>query len=235
MNIFCHGNFSWPAPTLVPGVFYYILTISILMKMRDSNQVENNEHVEVIEESAENIETLQAWTTNKLRGFKRVSPADTPSPNTTPPFPLDTSKPPHPSPRTPPTNVSTKVSAPPNATFAANNNSSEGEVEDRYRGKYCHYFVNAGKCRYEERSGEKCKFEHKTAPMCNFGTSCCRPKCMYTHPKVNGNRSNPFLGNTRSFNPVVNPWMVNPWMTMQPNQFQNQPWNHLQENQNNYQ
>ena len=42
------------------------------------------------------------------------------------------------------------------------------------KSQYCHYFVNQGKCRHEERTGSKCKFEHSQAPMCNFGTGCSR-------------------------------------------------------------
>ena len=84
--------------------------------------------------------------------------------------------------------------------------------------QYCHYFVNQGKCRHEERTGSKCKFEHSQAPMCNFGTGCSRTKCMYSHPKIpGGQNSHRFLGQ------MMNPWnIMNPWMNQ--NQTQN-PWN----------
>ena len=49
--------------------------------------------------------------------------------------------------------------------------------------RFCHYFVNFGKCEYEERNGTKCKFIHRMSPMCKNGINCNRSKCMYTHPK----------------------------------------------------
>ena len=79
--------------------------------------------------------------------------------------------------------------------------------------KFCHYFVNQGRCNYVERTGFRCKFEHKVAPMCNSGMNCTRQKCMFSHPKVN--TSAPFLGR----NAMINPWqLMNPWMQMPPSQ-----------------
>ena len=185
----------------------------------DNEKDNDSDYIEVIENDDENIESLQAWTRNKMRGFKRVDPSAPPKPTSTA---GQTSKSSAPLTRAPP--AASSQAPPSQETKPSEAQDRSQENENKYRVKYCHFFVNTGQCRYEERTGEKCKFEHKNAPMCNSGISCTRPKCMFSHPKVNG--SNPFLGNMRSFNPVMNPWqmqMINPWMTT-PNQL-NSPWN----------
>ena len=101
--------------------------------------------------------------------------------------------------------------------------TEEDTNDSRYKGRYCHYFVNQGHCKHEERTGSRCKFEHKPAPMCNFGTSCSRIKCMFSHPKIPGSQTahtaNTFLG------PAMSPWnMMNPWMNQATNHFPT-PWN----------
>ena len=182
---------------------------------------EEDDEIQVIEENVENVENLQAWTTNKLRGFKRVNPATKAAPKASASVPsavkpkAPTSPPPASTASTPPPGPTTTPSPP--ASEAANEHSR----------KYCHYFVNTGKCNYEERTGLKCKFEHKTAPMCNFGLICTQAKCMFSHPKINGANNNSFLGNMRGMAPMINPWqgqMINPWMTSA-NQFMPSPWN----------
>ena len=188
-----------------------------------TNTAENTaENIDVIEDDEDNFEDLQAWTKSKMRGFKRVNPSAPPTAGSKPEPKTQTPRPPPPSSSSSPGTASTP-STPDNAQL--------NEPDSPYRGKYCHFFVNTGKCTYEQRTGQKCKFEHKSAPMCNFGMSCNRPKCMFAHPKVNGNPS--FLGQMRGYNPnpMMNPWMTNPWMTPQTNQYQNQQWN-FQGNQN---
>ena len=194
--------------------------------------------VEVIDEDTENIESLKEWTKNKMRGFKRANPASTSIPKATPveasktktsPNPNDpkksvgepkpNSKPKHPNNQENHSSMSKEETAP-----NADNDSSPETDHERFKGKYCHYFVNQGKCNFEERSGFKCRFEHKVAPMCNFGVSCTRTKCMFSHPQVAGG-NHTFLEKTRGFPPMMNPWqMINPWMNP-PNQFIPNPWN----------
>ena len=206
-------------------------------KNEERNEENEEDEIEVIEEEADNIESLQEWTKNKMRGYKRGNPASKatsqgPSkelpkskPSATPNIPpkkgggASKSKP------TQPINSGNRSQNPtednsPNPTNHPTPPESQVEAgEDRFRGKYCHYFVNQGRCNFEERSGFKCRFEHKAAPMCNFGANCSRTKCMFSHPKLTGG-NNTFLGNTRGFTPIPNPWqMINPWMN-QPNQFQ---------------
>ena len=105
---------------------------------------------------------------------------------------------------------------------ASSGKERDFENPEVYRGRYYHYFVNEGSCHFEERTGRKCQYEHKQAPMCNFGTSCTRLKCMYSHPKVPRNNQS-FLGQT------LNPWqMMNPWMSQhqQPSPWSMpSPWN----------
>lgn len=194
--------------------------------------------VEVIDEDTENIESLKEWTKNKMRGFKRANPASTSIPKETPVEasktkrspnqndpkksvgePKTNSKPKHPNNQESYSSNSKEDTAP-----NADNDSSPETDHERFKGKYCHYFVNQGKCNFEERSGFKCRFEHKVAPMCNFGVSCTRTKCMFSHPKVAGG-NHTFLEKTRGFPPMMNPWqMMNPWMNP-PNQFIPNPWN----------
>ena len=165
------------------------------------NSVTTNEDIvvidEVVEEAGE-LENLQAWTQNKMRGFRRVDPTKPSIHKNVSSTESNFIPRQRPSTRAPNGTSSTPSSLPP---------SSSGTGDDAYRGKYCHYFVNEGKCRYEERTGNKCKFEHKQAPMCNFGTSCSRSKCMFSHPKIPGSQNNhSFLGQ------VISPWnLPNPW------------------------
>ena len=188
---------------------------------------EAEDDVQVVEEEREeNVENLQTWTKNKLRGFKRTNPATNAAPKatkaapksaTSDPSPKEAKAPPRPPPSAPTTSGQATTSSPP-----------ARESENVYRARYCHYFVNTGKCNYEERTGLKCRFEHRTAPMCNFGMSCSRAKCMYSHPKLTG-ANNSFLGNSRGLAPMMNPWqqgqMMNPWMTTPASQFMPSPWN----------
>ena len=152
-----------------------------------------------------------------MRGFKRLNPAASPIQNSTalsrhnapsfqkrkPPTPETASPsspppfPPPPSSQTPPSTESTTPSG---------------------RARYCYYFVNTGRCRFEENTGKQCKFEHKQAPMCRSGINCTRPKCMFSHPKINGNSH--FLGNMRPPTTFM-PWqMINPWIPGPQTQYQ---------------
>ena len=159
-----------------------------------------------------------------MRGFKRATPASQATQQTSA---QDNKKPSVPPPRQSPSPPPTRPTPPPSRPAPP---PAAPESENPYRGKYCHYFVNAGKCNYEERTGQKCKFEHKIAPMCNSGMNCSRTKCMFSHPKVNN-----FLGNGRGMYPMMNHWqmgqMINPWMTPPSNQFIPSPWS-IQGNQN---
>ena len=182
------------------------------------------EEIEVvsIDDENENLEDLQAWSVNKMRGFKRVNPAAQSYSN-----------------KSPLKNKTTRISKPSNQKETQETPSPNPHDESRptsphaessnaassnfQRKRYCHFFVNQGKCHYEERTGLKCKFEHKVAPMCSFGMRCTRPKCMYSHPKLA--TPNNFLGrNLPMLNPGPNIWqMMNPWL-QSPNQFPPNPW-----------
>ena len=116
--------------------------------------------------------------------------------------------------------------------------AEENRPKDLPRGRtmYCHYFSNYGKCHYEERTKRKCKYEHaKKVPVCLKGTSCSRPKCMYSHLNLDG-RNSTFLGKKKTVSQPVfldqqtlNPWQktasppvvmnqqtLNPWQIMAP-------------------
>ena len=73
--------------------------------------------------------------------------------------------------------------------------------------KYCHYYVNYGKCNYESKSGNKCKFAHEVAPLCKSGINCNRMKCMFSHPRP---LSTNFLSNNYQY---MSPWQVMPHLT----------------------
>ena len=142
-----------------------------------------NDDIEVVEDIS--VEDLGTWTQNKLRGFKRASPASAPlkNPSANPPPGASRSRasPPSATPRTPLTL--------PSATHGNSPSHSHGQDSRRtpQSPRYCHYFVNYGKCNFQERTGQECKFEHRKAPMCNTGTRCTRQKCMFNHPKLSEN------------------------------------------------
>ena len=166
-------------------------------------------------EDADDVENLQEWTKNKFRGFRRVDPTKQPKQKSTDQSNRSQTKADvHP----PPTSNASSNASQNNARSSKTANVTDNiePEENIYKGRYCHYFVNIGNCNFEERTGVKCKYEHKQAPMCNQGSSCTRSKCMYSHPKTQGNRNqNNFLGQ------MINPWtMMNPWMNQTPN-----PWN----------
>ena len=99
--------------------------------------------------------------------------------------------------------------------------------------QFCHYFTNFGKCFYEEKTGRKCRFEHTVAPMCQSGIACSRPKCMYTHPNMDG-RNEAFLGRSSGMQNAA-PWpqmmnqFMNPWKFLSMNPFQQQTMNPFQQ------
>ena len=151
----------------------------------------NEDEIEVIEEE-DDVESLKAWTKNKMRGFRRVDPTKPPvnkkSDSKAPKSPTKT----YSSAATNSTANGTKLSHPNDVPNSAGNEADNSSV---LKGQYCHYFVNKGYCRFEERTGTKCRFEHLQAPMCSFGTSCNRFKCMHSHPKVPSKQNNcNFLG-----------------------------------------
>ena len=99
------------------------------------------------------------------------------------------------------------------------------------RKQYCHFFVNTGRCSYEERTRLKCKYLHEAAPFCRDGISCARPRCMFFHSQAKSaghnqqsrslaqafSSSSSFLDKSRNVR-VTNPWIrgsqlnPNPWM-----------------------
>ena len=191
---------------------------------------DNHDH----ENSEANCENLSAWTTQKFRGFRRVSPATNSAPNKqtkTRKMSPDTPK------KSPPSSSLNERLQ----NLAMNNPTGRGE-QTQVRGstKYCHFFSNFGKCHFEERTGYPCKFVHKVAPVCRSGTACTRSKCMYTHPNMGGRGLiNPFLGQNSNYQRNNLPWqqmmnqenlrpLVNPWMFMTMPTFQ-QPMNQYQE------
>ena len=184
------------------------------------------------ETESENLENLSAWSTNKYRGFRRVSPTSKAEPkkvkensSTSPPTrasPNPRGSPPAPEARPgqgPATTVNERLQ-----NLARNSYSDNGDSPRSIQ--YCHFFTNYGKCNFEEKTGYKCKFEHKVAPMCQNGTACNRIKCMYTHPN-SGGRNTAFLERSSEHN-NMSPWqsmmnpLMNPWNLMTMNPFQNQ-------------
>ena len=188
--------------------------------------------IDETEKEPENLDDLQAWSVHKMRGFKRVNPASNPSQNSPQRSAQargsiinqqkETMQ---------PSSHGTLGKGKQNPAYRDRSSVSNVQAggESVYKGKYCHYFVNEGRCRYEERTGLKCKFEHKAAPMCNFGMRCSRQKCMFSHPNLAG--TNHFLGrNYPMMNSGMNPWkMMNPWIQNPPNQYPPSPWINLEQ------
>ena len=192
--------------------------------------------IDETEKETENMEDLQAWSVHKMRGFKRVNPAANPTQN----FPSRMTQS-----RGPNINQQKETQQTSNnrtlragsqlpvynrdRSSVSNDQSGGDSSSSVYKGKYCHFFVNQGRCHYEERTGLKCKFEHKAAPMCNFGMRCSRQKCMFSHPNLAG--TNNFLGrNYPMMNSVMNPWqMMSPWLENSPRQFPPSPWINMEQ------
>ena len=158
-----------------------------------------------------------------MRGFRRESPASNSihkkniEPNTSSRT-TSAKAPSHPPPTAPDSGGSRGGSSPADTRMTdlpGGNSNSHGPGNNLdSKVKYCHFFVNQGRCTFEEKSGRKCKFEHSRAPMCNFGVRCTRLKCMFSHSR---NGSTVFLG--RKYPPMMAPWPVmNPWMTTPPGQ-----------------
>ena len=199
-----------------------------LKKEKTSNNNEDNIEIVTLEDVIDD-EDLSSWTQNKMRGFKRTGPAS-PSARSNP-----MNSPPKNS-----TPTGTGIPAAPSQTNNTNGSSTSSntnpqtqqETDSRWsvggRKQYCHYFVNQGRCNYEERTGEKCKFVHEQAPMCKSGLGCNRNKCMYAHPNIGGNRNmnnTIFLEQTRGPQQIMNPWqIINPWMNPSTFQHLQNPW-----------
>ena len=174
---------------------------------------------EITEIHPDESDDLQEWTSQKLRGFlRKKGPIENSSKNReiSPKKGLNEAK--------KPTVVSNREREREKASDVSHDNQ---------RVRFCHYYVNEGKCNFEKRTGERCKFEHKTAPACNFGSNCRRYKCMFSHPKV---PNQPFLGRNPHHLGQMN--MINPWFhpPVQNQRYYPNPWEtnfHLhQRNQN---
>ena len=192
-------------------------------KKEGKREVDETEKIEIatdeVREETEEVENLQEWSKNKLRGFKRVNPSEPakrqpPNSHTQKQTRAEVHLPPRSTTATTSPQVTPRTATPAgNRTIAPNDNDISEAEDNVYRGRFCHYFVNQGGCTYEERTGLRCKYEHREAPMCNFGSNCSRTKCMFSHPKNTGNpNQNNFLGQ------MMNPWM-NPWLSQTQNQW----------------
>ena len=101
-----------------------------------------DDDIEVMEESDIENENLQAWTTNKMRGFRRTNP--TAASSTKAPAPPSKSTPGN----SASSNSTSSAKAPPtqpqNSPPEVEKSTSAANSSDLvYTGKYCHYFVNS--------------------------------------------------------------------------------------------
>ena len=215
---------------------------SYIDKANSDNPIETNKDKEITEEIVEvetqdpvsensdlNYGDLSAWSTNKFRGFKRISPSTKAAPNKQTKTVTSAKTPPPPQDRPQSSSINERLQD------IAMNNPVDEEVQSQPRRsvQYCHFFTNFGKCVFEEKTGQRCKFVHRIAPVCRSGTACTRPKCMYTHPNMGGRMNTNFLEQAPSFHMNTQPWQhmtnpVNPWAFMNMAPFQ-QPMGHLQQ------
>ena len=190
-------------------------------KKKDVPVTNDVEEIETISVEEVTVDDLQTWTQNRLRGFKRVSPSSNSAPKHKPATNSSTTN------RQPQTSASpaTPASEGSSVSGSARESSAWGPGTGSERKQYCHYFVNKGKCNYEENTGEKCRFAHEQAPMCRSGLACNRSKCMYSHPNIGGTGNMAFLDRTRGPQQMMNAWpMMNPWMNQNLIQQLPNPW-----------
>ena len=165
---------------------------SYLEKNNNTNKTnkspEDPDIIEVLEDDEVEKTTkddLMKLAKNKLSGFRKGNPATQSVPNIKTKIPEQIGK--------NNTKTNTKTKHP----------DKDEEEKQKTKDNYCHYFVNWGRCSFEQRTGEKCKFDHKKAPDCKFGSGCKRTKCQYFHRKTQ-----PFLGMHQMQPPWKNPWKV---------------------------
>lgn len=183
---------------------------SYLEKSNNTNKInkspEDPDIIEVLEDDEVEKTTnddMMELVKNKLSGYRKGNPATQFVPNTNTKIPKQIGK----------------NSAKPNTKTKHSDEDEDEEEKKKTKDNYCHYFVNWGRCTYEQRTGVKCKYDHKKAPDCKFGSGCKRSKCQYFHRKTE-----PFLGVHRMqpYSPWQNPWKV-PQTLPQTNQtWQNQ-------------
>ena len=141
-------------------------------EVKENEEKNKDDHIEVIEED-DDIQSLQAWTKSKMRGFKKVNPTAQPRPNAETGCTRQPSSEPsssaQKSPSTRPPSAATG-SLPPDT--ASTTTTTENQRFQPERIQYCHYFSNFGKCHFEERTGTPCRFVHGSAPICQSGTAC---------------------------------------------------------------
>ena len=150
---------------------------------KGTENIENEEVIEIDGEQTDvNLESLEAWTTKKLRGFKHANRAVMGDASVRTNLPVNGARnqkqrsPPSPS---PPASLVPSPATSPDTPTAPQAEISQPEKENvEFPNKYCHYFVNMGRCNYEERTGKQCKFLHKKAPLCRIGMNCSRFKCL---------------------------------------------------------
>lgn len=177
----------------------------------NEDEIETVTIEEVTIEEEETTDDLQAWSKNKLRGFKRTGPSTSSERIVT------RNSQPNPPSQAP---IGARKSPLPPASESPPKFNNENTKNKTERTMFCHFFSNLGKCVFEEKTGRKCKFVHGDAPVCHNGSSCTRNKCMFKHPNLAGRKT--FLG--RQVPQSMNPWMMmNPWWSPSQLQMPN-PW-----------
>ena len=130
------------------------------------------------------------WASQTMRGFRR-GPSGAPF-----------------QPSSSPVSSSTVHTSTSQSTVTQNRDTDSTYQTPISKERYCHFFVNKGKCNYENSTGRKCKFLHKMAPKCKNGNNCRLNKCMYSHDA----HDTSFLPNMTNIPAYVNPWtFANPW------------------------
>ena len=184
---------------------------------QQSNRTQNEneeDRIEILEEIQQNFDqnTSKGWKAMKERGFKKVNKTQSNRK----------------------TNENSR-SVPQKTNENRTESSSFGtpqEEERHHMTRFCHYFVNEGRCRF----GDRCKFKHAQAPECREGSYCRRNKCMFSHQNGRSQQqasNQSFLSNFQPTNTwqLPNPWMfpfqggiqnISPWMENQQASLQRQ-------------
>ena len=187
------------------------------------NAISNQLDEPYIEIQSEN--NADAWSSDKLRGFKRKQVVHSEDQNDinvgrNSTHSNNTSDVPNHSDKTDNSqNINTRNSDQSDHSreriLQQSQNQQISRIDVNNSDQICRFFATTGWCKFEERTERKCKFIHSfnpggpKVPICGSGINCTRYNCNFSHPRPrtiwHGPSDRSFLGNQNRSTPM-NPW-----------------------------